>query len=140
MQYALDDLLPHRAPMLFIDAVDAERNLAFFTPKSTQLLALEPGLPAWVGVEIMAQAIAALTQLAQRQAGSSDRLRSGMLLQVKGFSCEQPYFEFDQPLCIGVEQLASQASMHIYHCQLALAAAPNECLAEARLTITEETL
>lgn len=67
MTYSLDELLPHRAPMVFLDGVESfdadARSLtatASITPKHVLYSQALGGVPNWAAIEFMAQASAAL--------------------------------------------------------------------------------
>ena len=88
------ELLPHRGRAALIDKVleDTRDNIrvsAHITPENPYF---EPGLgvPAWVGIELMAQAIAAHAGLAARREQKPPR--AGMLLGTRRFAASMAYF------------------------------------------------
>ena len=67
MTWTLDDLLPHRAPMVFLDAVESFDSAAraltatiSITPEHVLYSPSLGGVPNWAAIEFMAQAAAAL--------------------------------------------------------------------------------
>lgn len=88
------ELLPHSGQAVLIDAIledtrDSIRVSAKVRPDNPYLV---PGLgvPAWVGIELMAQAIAAHAGLGARREHRPPR--AGMLLGTRRFECRAPYF------------------------------------------------
>ncbi|WP_066458150.1 ApeP family dehydratase [Castellaniella caeni] len=104
--------LPHRAPMLLLDelrAVDAETCHCRVTVSRTGVLApflnAAGAVPAWFGLEIMAQAVAVWSGWHQRQAGAQD-IALGMLLGARRFSAKVPAFAAGVVLDVHVTLLA----------------------------------
>ena len=59
---AIENYVPHRGVMLLLDRLlqaDAESAVAQVTVPRDGLFLQDAGMPAWVGVEYMAQAVAA---------------------------------------------------------------------------------
>ena len=84
-QVPLDDLLPHRPPMVLIDAVesfDAEtrRLVARVTIGENQLFFDGKGVPNWVAIEYMAQTAAALVGYYDKHVAPGQPARPGLLL------------------------------------------------------------
>jgi len=87
MTWALDDLLPHRAPMVFLDGVESfdatARSLtATFSVTSAHVLYSPAlgGVPNWAAIEFMAQAAAALAGCIDRERDPAQPARPGLLL------------------------------------------------------------
>ena len=85
------DYLPHRAPMLLLDRViqvSDERVVCEVTINHHGVLApflnAQGELPAWFGVEIMAQTVGVWSGFHARQRGDRD-IRPGMLLGGRGY-------------------------------------------------------
>jgi predicted hotdog family 3-hydroxylacyl-ACP dehydratase len=88
------ELLPHRGTAVLLDAVvedsqDLIRARVRIAPGHPYF---EPGrgVPVWVGIELMAQAIAAHAGLAGRRSQSPPR--KGMLLGTRRFEASTTYF------------------------------------------------
>jgi predicted hotdog family 3-hydroxylacyl-ACP dehydratase len=88
------ELLPHAGRSVLIDAVledtrDSIRATARITPENPYFV---PGLgvPVWVGIELMAQTIAAHAGLAARREQRPPR--AGMLLGTRRFEADAAYF------------------------------------------------
>lgn len=87
MTWTLDDLLPHRAPMVFLDAVESfdasARSLtATFsvTPAHVLYSSALGGVPNWAAIEFMAQAAAALAGCIDKERDPAQPARPGLLL------------------------------------------------------------
>jgi predicted hotdog family 3-hydroxylacyl-ACP dehydratase len=101
----ITQLVPHRAGMLLIDRVvfdDAEQVMVEATVRRDGLFVDEQGLPAWVGIELMAQTVASwagLRALEQRRP-----VDLGFLLGTRRFECTTPSFEVGSRLEIEAKQ------------------------------------
>ena len=80
----IEQLLPHRGSMLLTDAVLS------YEPDSivTRATAAPEGMPAWMGLELMAQAAAALAGMEAR--ARNQALRRGMLIGCRTFRAASP--------------------------------------------------
>jgi predicted hotdog family 3-hydroxylacyl-ACP dehydratase len=91
---AVTELLPHAGPAVLIDQVladspDVIRCAAHITARHPFFVPGE-GVPAWVGIELMAQAIAAHAGLAARREQKPPN--AGMLLGTRKFEAGTPWF------------------------------------------------
>ena len=87
MTWSLDDLLPHRAPMVFLDAVESfdskSRSLTAtvsITPEHVLYSPTLGGVPNWAAIEFMAQAAAALAGCFDKERNPAQPARPGLLL------------------------------------------------------------
>ena len=87
MTWTLDDLLPHRAPMVFLDAVESfdseARSLTAtvsITPAHVLYSPTLGGVPNWAAIEFMAQAAAALAGCFDKERDPAQPARPGLLL------------------------------------------------------------
>jgi predicted hotdog family 3-hydroxylacyl-ACP dehydratase len=72
-------------------------------------------MPAWIGIELMAQAIAAHVGLLTRRAG--DTMRPGVLLGSRRYEVRKPVFARDALLRIDVKELLRGEEGHgAYEC------------------------
>ncbi|MGN0845791.1 MAG: 3-hydroxylacyl-ACP dehydratase [Kiritimatiellia bacterium] len=98
--WSLEDLLPHRPPMVLIDAIesfDAE------TKTLTARVAITPGqifhfgeldgVPNWVAIEYMAQTSAALAGRYDREVAPEKPSRPGLLLGTRKLDLRLARFE-----------------------------------------------
>jgi predicted hotdog family 3-hydroxylacyl-ACP dehydratase len=89
---AIEDLLPHRGVMLLLDSVVSadERSIVaeVTVPEAAWYLDEQDGLPAWIGIELMAQAIAAHAGLRGRLNGKPPK--RGVLLGCRAYRASMP--------------------------------------------------
>jgi predicted hotdog family 3-hydroxylacyl-ACP dehydratase len=88
------ELLPHQGRAVMIDAVlsDTEDRIevAAHISREHPFFVAGHGVPTWVGIELMAQAIAAHAGLSGRRARRPPR--NGMLLGTRRYQVETAYF------------------------------------------------
>ena len=98
------DLVPHSGAMCLLDSVleiGEEHLIARITPDRQDPFANDHGIPGWVGLEWLAQAIAAWSGRAAREAGGEPRI--GFLLGSRHYHCDVEHFVFDSPVEVKVE-------------------------------------
>ncbi|MCU1725710.1 hotdog family protein [Pseudomonas sp. 7P_10.2_Bac1] len=121
IDWPLAELLPHAGDMILIDQV-----LAFDEETIQTRLTVRPGglfnradgsLPAWVGVELMAQSVAAYAGCRARLAGNPVAL--GFLLGTRKFECNVEHFPLGAELKIhAVRSLEDDNGMGVFECHL----------------------
>jgi predicted hotdog family 3-hydroxylacyl-ACP dehydratase len=106
--YSIEELIPHSGPMVLIEEVleyseqhlvaeiKIQENCKFYD-------AAKQGVPAWVGVEYMSQAIAALAGIYAKQQGREIKL--GFLLGTRKYNIQQTILKKDHVYRIEVSQL-----------------------------------
>lgn len=115
-------LIPHRGGMLWIDRVlhcDAQRVVAEATVRMDHLLADEdaPGLPAWMGIEYMAQGIAAWA--GGRALARGEEIKPGFLLGTRRYEAHRPWLAFGLRLRIECEcELMGDNGLGLFACKL----------------------
>ncbi len=134
IDWPVAELIPHAGEMILLDAItrfDDESLEARFTVREGLLLSQDDGqLPAWVGLEIMAQAIAAYAGCRARLAGLPVEL--GFLLGTRSYQCNVEHFAPGTELQIGVRcSLQDDNGMGVFECHIA---APGVAV-EARLNV-----
>ncbi|MFL9917000.1 hotdog family protein [Paraburkholderia fungorum] len=121
VQQPIEAIIPHRGTMLLLDAVNtfADDTLsARATVHADAWYADADGaMPAWIGIELMAQAIAAhVALLAMRGGGSA---RPGVLLGSRSYQALQPSFASGAQLLIhATELLRSEEGHGAYECTI----------------------
>ncbi|WP_442808359.1 hotdog family protein [Trinickia soli] len=136
---AVDAVLPHRGTMRLIDQIvacsdDALAALASVDPGAWYADA-DGAMPAWIGIELMAQAIAAHVGLIAMRAGG--RARPGVLLGASRYEAHVPAFASGTELRIEAKELLkSEAGHGAYEC---LIAAADRCLAQAVVKVFQPT-
>ena len=132
--WPVEELLPHAGNMVLLDAVreaDPERIVCSRQVSAGGLFnAADGSLPAWVGVELMAQSIAAW---AGWQAKHDQRpVRLGFLLGTRHYQCDVDAFPAGSELLIeAVRNFQDDHGMAVFTCHID---APG-VHAEARLTV-----
>lgn len=102
--YAPADVLPHRPPLLLLDRIadyaddwlEAEVDIRPDSPFGDG-----HGVPAWVGIEYMAQAICAWSGIAQRQRGEAPGI--GLLLGTRRYDSDCASFGCGSRLTVRTE-------------------------------------
>jgi predicted hotdog family 3-hydroxylacyl-ACP dehydratase len=132
--WPIAELLPHAGDMILLDEV-----LRYGEEDVQTRLSVRPGglfnqadgsLPAWVGIELMAQSIAAYAGCHARQAGQPVAL--GFLLGTRNFQCNVERFPAGVELRISaLRSLQDDNGMGVFECHLD---GPN-IHAEARLYV-----
>lgn len=117
---AIRDLLPHDAPMILLDEVVEVRDTGLtarvtITPQS--LFADEQGVPAWVGLEYMGQAIAAYAGAQARRKG--EPVRIGFLVSTRRYESGCAHFPLGAELTVAAEAVAeSSQGLSVFECTL----------------------
>ena len=115
------ELVPHAGDMILLDQVhrygddDIETSL---TVRDGGLFSQDDGsLPAWVGIEIMAQSVAAYAGCHARARGEPVEL--GFLLGTRSYQCNVERFPLGAELRIlATRSLQDDNGMGVFECQL----------------------
>lgn len=130
-------LVPHAGPMVLLDrvvAVDEETLCAEVTIGPDTLFCDGQGVGAWVGVEYMAQAIAAYAGYAAHLRGKPAKV--GFLLGSRRYECSRPSFALGSVLHVHVQRvLQSENGLGAFECRIVDANDPSRTDA-ATATIT----
>ncbi|CAA7626545.1 3-hydroxylacyl-ACP dehydratase [Magnetospirillum sp. UT-4] len=137
--WSVAELLPHVPPMLLLERVldyDAEAVTALADTGPDNPFMTARGLPAHVGIELMAQACGAWVGAAALEAGEPVRL--GYLLGTRRYLAETEWFPPGEALEIAVRVVFRDQGMGVFDCSLT---AGGQVLATAQLTLyqPEET-
>lgn len=134
---AIEELLLHRDNMQLLKEVLAFSEDAVTcrsVPEAGAWYAADGAMPAWIGIELMAQAIAAHVALLSRRDGK--RPRPGALLGTRDYRSTRAAFPAGEPLAIRAQQTFRNADgLASYDC--AIVSASGERLAAAALTVYE---
>lgn len=133
--WPVSELLPHAGNTILIDTVVAcgdDTLTALATVRPGGLYNLPDGsLPPWLGLEIMAQAVAAWAGCQARRAGMPVEL--GFLLGTRRYDCRVDAFAAGNTLIIDVARTLQDAGgMAVFECTLR---AGDVLLAQARLNV-----
>ncbi|GIX34847.1 MAG: 3-hydroxylacyl-ACP dehydratase [Lysobacteraceae bacterium] len=129
-------VVPHRPPMLFLrrivraqgDSLEADLVVDALGPFGDGF-----SVPAWVGIEYMAQAVAAWAGLRSHQTGGSPR--PGFLLGTRRYECERDRWQHGTELVVQVHcELLGENGMGAFRCSLI---EDRRSVASARLAVFE---
>jgi predicted hotdog family 3-hydroxylacyl-ACP dehydratase len=117
----IESILPHRGTMLLVDAVltctDKTLTASAHVESAAWYADADGAMPAWIGIELMAQAIAAHVALLAMRAGG--RARPGVLLGSRSYSALVPAFAAGARLTIEVNELLRSEEGHgAYECTI----------------------
>lgn len=133
----IEHFVPHRGAMSLLSrlfAVDAEQALAEVDITPGSQFAQDQGVPAWVGIEYMAQTIAAWAGARARRAGGEPAI--GFLLGSRRYQAEVPVFAVGQTLRIHARcELIGESGLGQFACHIRGAA--DQLLAEAMVSVFE---
>lgn len=103
MTSALEQMLPHRSPMVLVDRLISSDNhsaIVEATIKDGYPFAGE-SIGAWVGLELMAQSAAVLAKLTKQ--ANSENAALGFLLGSRSFTAHVPEFVPGQKVTVEIE-------------------------------------
>ena len=130
----ITELVPHQGAMCLLDrviAVEGERLSAEVVVPADGLFSHDGGVGAWVGIEYMAQAVAAWAGWQARQLGEAPRI--GLLLGTRRYRCKVARFAAGQRLQVDVERgYQADNGLGQFDCRIH---ADGEELAHAQLTV-----
>ncbi len=113
------ELLPHEPPMVMLDRVVSYEETKLTTEITVRRecpFCEDDGVPGWVGIEYMAQCVAA-------HAGAKGRLRGeppllGFLLGTRAYKCTVERFPLGETLTVLAEQLFSESGLGAFACSI----------------------
>jgi predicted hotdog family 3-hydroxylacyl-ACP dehydratase len=132
----MDAWVPHRGAMSLLDRVEhaaGDDVVAWVTVPAEGLFVADGGVPAWVGIEYMAQAVAAWSGARAQGQGGSPKI--GFLLGTRRYEAHEPSFASGAALRISAHcELIGENGLGMFDCRI-------ECegreLARARLSVFE---
>lgn len=129
--------VPHRATMSLLSrlvAADDEQAVAEVDVSDRSVFAQPEGVAAWVGIEYMAQTIAAWSGARARRRGEEPSI--GFLLGSRRYTADQPWFPPGQTLTVHVRcELIGDNGLGQFDCRIADAA--GQTLAYAMVSVFE---
>lgn len=118
----ITDLVPHRSSLLLIDELlddSVEEVRCAVTVRKDHLFVTDHGLPAWVGVELMAQTVASWAGL--RRLERNEDVQLGFLLGTRKYETKLPFFPIGKRLEIAAHQeLVSEQGLAVFLCRIEL--------------------
>lgn len=128
----IEDLLPHRYGMLLVErllAWDAASATVSARPSADAWYAEPGGMPSRIGIELMAQAIAAHVSVVAWSRGEPPK--KGVLLGARAYRATQPYFAVGSELTVkATRAFSDDTGMGAYDCTI-------EDAAKARILVFE---
>lgn len=106
LRYAVEELLPHGPTMRLLDRLvsyDADTVTCEVTIRPDSRFCAEGGVPAWVGIEYMAQALCAYIGIQRLQEGRP--VQVGLLLGTRAYDCALAAFPLGSRLEVSAELL-----------------------------------
>jgi predicted hotdog family 3-hydroxylacyl-ACP dehydratase len=119
-EYSVAELVPHSGRMSLLSEIvdygdDWLQAEVVISRDSTFADAL--GVPAWIGLEYMAQAIAAYSGLEERLHGGKPRI--GFLLGTRRYECTAERFDIGQRLRVRVQpEMLGANGLNVFNCNL----------------------
>lgn len=112
--------IPHRGKMRLLDKLieaDNDHAIAAVTIRHDSLFATDKGVPASVGIEYMAQTVAAYSGAIDRRAGQSPKI--GLLLGSRRYDSRSDFFAIGDELHITVSPLYMQENaLGVFDCRI----------------------
>lgn len=117
----IETILPHRGTMLLLDRISTCTDAALTAHASVRADAwyadADGAMPAWIGIELMAQAIAAHVGLLAMRAGG--KARPGVLLGTRRYEAHRSAFALGAQLRIETKELLRSDEGHgAYECAI----------------------
>lgn len=118
--FNIQEVVPHSGIMSLLDEIldHGDQSLcAQVSIDEDSLFAEARGVPAWVGIEYMAQTIAAYSGVIAHSAGQP--VSVGFLVGTRKYTCNQPFFPLGQTLKISVhEELRGDNGLGVFRCNI----------------------
>lgn len=133
----IENYVPHRGAMLLLDrllAADDESAVAEVTVPRDGLFLHDAGMPSWVGIEYMAQTVAAWAGWRALQKGRA--VQVGFLLGSRRYETAQPFFAPGTRLTVSVRcELLGGNGLGMFDCRIE--ADGERALASALISVFE---
>lgn len=130
--YAVEELLPHTGGMMLLERViafDQESMTAEVIVRGDGLFGDTHSVPAWLGIEYMAQTVAAHGGMMCKLAGKP--LNLGFLLGTRRYHCNVDSFAVGAVLTVTVKRLIQDQGLGVFDCHISA----EGVLASAKLNV-----
>ena len=117
--FTVESLMPHAGKMVLLDRVvafDEERMVTEVTVRDDGLFGDENSVPAWLGIEYMAQTVAAHDGIKRRVSGKPIQL--GFLLGTRRYCSNVDHFVVGSRLTITVTRLVEDQGLSVFDCTI----------------------
>jgi predicted hotdog family 3-hydroxylacyl-ACP dehydratase len=132
----IEDYLAHRGPARWVDRLveaDADQALVETDVPAAGRMVCDGTMPAWAGIELMAQAVAVWAGARARREGRQVNL--GFLLGTRGYECQCDGFASGSTLRISVRrEIVSDEGLGMFDCRIHRG---DELLAQAQVAVFE---
>jgi len=132
--YSLSEVMIHDDIMQLIDEVfdfqEKKLSARVSITANSEFLNEDHEIPAWVGIEYMAQTIAAWAGITHRNRGNE--LKKGYLLGTRKFTAHIEHFSLNSELTISIEKVYEGDDLGVFDCTIMAA---EKLLAEASLNV-----
>ena len=118
-QFDAEHFIPHRRAMVLLDKVlfaNQEDCTSQVTIHANSAFANQQGVPSWVGIEYMAQTIAAFGGVQARAKQQEPEV--GFLLGTRHYQVQQPLFELGLTLQVKVTHLLTDNGLTAFACSI----------------------
>jgi len=112
-------VIPHTGDMVLLDRIidyDDQGLTAELVVRGDGLLGDDQAVPAWAGIEYMAQTIAAYVGIKARQA--NEPIRMGFLLGTRRYSSNVAAFKVGATLTIRAEKIMQDDGLGVFDCRI----------------------
>lgn len=118
--YSVEDLVMHRGKMNLLDTIidyGDDWLIAELTIRDDSMFVDSRGVPAWIGMEYLAQTIGAYDGLKERLEGKVPKL--GFLVGSRKYECSSDYFDIGQTLRLCVQfEMQADNGLGVFSCVL----------------------
>lgn len=118
-QYLIEDLLPHRAPMILLNRLGEiykDGLQTFVEITSDSMFCEDSGVPCYVGLEYMAQTVAAYAGWNALE--NSGTVKEGFLLGTREAKFSVSHFPIGSQLSVTCRDFMSNQEMGVFDCQI----------------------
>lgn len=118
-QGAVTELIPHSGSMVLLDRIvdyDDQWLIAELVVRRDGLFGDDETVPAWAGIEYMAQTIAAYAGVIAKQ--NNEPIRLGFLLGTRCYSSNVAAFKVGSMLTIRVEKIIQDDNLGVFDCKI----------------------
>lgn len=119
-EYSVAELVPHSGKMSLLDNIVEYRDgwlRAEVSITADSMFADKQGVPAWIGLEYMAQAVGAYAGWQERLKGGPPKL--GFLLGTRKYLCTTDYFAIGTKLIVTVQlEMEAANGLNVFQCVL----------------------
>lgn len=118
-KFTVEDLVPHTGIMVLVNRViefDEENMVTEVIVRDDSLFGDANTVPAWLGIEYMAQTIAAFGGMKRRLAGNP--LNLGFLLGTRRYVSNVGTFSVGSVLTVSVKRLVEDQGLGVFDCRI----------------------